>query len=191
MSERVKNVERERVLGHSSVGESWTIFVDNLSKRISRGKLREIFHYYGQVVRIFIPKFTLKPRYTNSTFAFVQFASEEGRRRAIQSVDGTWIDGKRVTVGIEKYRKSREGEASEGRTERIDSKALRVEKTKGLNHVGSLEDFSGEKAGEISKFGNSDNDFSEEERSRRQSLEEVDNHKKSEDSRHKVDGWLD
>ncbi|KAE8717707.1 hypothetical protein F3Y22_tig00110032pilonHSYRG00029 [Hibiscus syriacus] len=138
MSERVKNVEREIVLGHSSVGESWTIFVDNLSKRVSRGKLREIFHHYGQVVRIFIPKFTMKPKYTSSTFAFVQFASEEGRRRAIQSVDGTWIDGKRVTVGIEKYRKSRDGEDFEGRTKRIGSKAKRVEKTKGQNNAGSL-----------------------------------------------------
>ncbi|KAE8700590.1 hypothetical protein F3Y22_tig00110556pilonHSYRG00371 [Hibiscus syriacus] len=44
-------------------------------------------------------------------FAFVQFTSEAGCKRAIQSVNGTLIDGLRVTVGVAKYKKDRNRQA--------------------------------------------------------------------------------
>ncbi|XP_039062136.1 serine/arginine-rich splicing factor 2-like [Hibiscus syriacus] len=138
MSERVKNLEREGANGQFAVGEKWTIFVDNLSKRVIRGELREVFQHYDQVVRIFIPNFTQKSKYKNYTFAFVQFASEEGRRRAIQCVNGTWIDGKRVSVGLEKYQNNRNREVTEGRSTRDGPIPTRVEKTNGEKHAGSL-----------------------------------------------------
>ncbi|KAE8698885.1 Phospholipid-transporting ATPase 3 [Hibiscus syriacus] len=134
----LQKAQREGANGQFAVGEKWTIFVDNLSKRVTRGELREIFQHYDQVVRIFIPNFTQKSKYKNYTFAFVQFASEEGRRRAIQCVNGTWIDGKRVSVGLEKYQNNRNREVTEGRSTRDGPIPIRVEKTNGEKHAGSL-----------------------------------------------------
>ncbi|KAE8690507.1 Protein phosphatase 2C 70 [Hibiscus syriacus] len=67
MSERVKNLEREGANGQFIVGEKWTIFVD-ISKRVTRGELREIFQHYDQVVRIFIP-ILLRNRNTRITLS--------------------------------------------------------------------------------------------------------------------------
>ncbi|KAE8707784.1 Pentatricopeptide repeat-containing protein [Hibiscus syriacus] len=90
---------REDSKGHYFSGEEWTMFVNNLSKRVSRRALRELFHYQGPVTRVFIPSVTNKPKYKTSTFAFIQFASEDSLRKAIENVNGTWIDGMRVSVG--------------------------------------------------------------------------------------------
>ncbi|XP_039007793.1 RNA-binding protein with serine-rich domain 1-like [Hibiscus syriacus] len=107
MSEKGRERSRERVTGRSSSDKEWTVFVDNLSKRVTRRELREIFDIYGRVLRVYIPSFMVKPNYKSSTFAFVQYAMEEGCRRAIQNVNGTLIDGKRVSVGVAKYQKER------------------------------------------------------------------------------------
>ncbi|KAE8693418.1 Polycomb group protein FERTILIZATION-INDEPENDENT ENDOSPERM [Hibiscus syriacus] len=107
MSEKGRERYRELVTGRSSSDKEWTVFVDNLSKRVTRRELREIFNIYGRVLRVFIPSFMVKPNYKSSTFAFVQYAMEEGCRRAIQNVNGTLIDGKRVSVGVAKYKKER------------------------------------------------------------------------------------
>ncbi|KAE8680777.1 hypothetical protein F3Y22_tig00111366pilonHSYRG00071 [Hibiscus syriacus] len=98
-----------RELGRPSSDEEWTVFVDNLSKRVTRSELREIFIQYGKVVRVYIPNVIFKPNYKSSTFAFVQFALEKSCSRAVQNVNGTLIDGKRVSVGVAKYKKNSRG----------------------------------------------------------------------------------
>ncbi|XP_039012982.1 polyadenylate-binding protein 6-like [Hibiscus syriacus] len=106
-------VERERERVRQFVRppmRNGLFFPDNLSRRVTRSELREIFNHYGIVVRVFIPKFMFKLNYTSSTFSFVQFTVEEGCRRAIQYVNGTLIDGKRVSVGVAKYNKDRRRE---------------------------------------------------------------------------------
>ncbi|KAK8652336.1 hypothetical protein V6N13_061356 [Hibiscus sabdariffa] len=42
---------------------SWTTFVDNLSRRVLRGALWEVFNHYGKVIRVFISMAKKKPRY--------------------------------------------------------------------------------------------------------------------------------
>ncbi|KAE8723356.1 MORC family CW-type zinc finger protein 3 isoform 2 [Hibiscus syriacus] len=107
--------ERENLKKSNVSDEEWTVFVDNLSKRVPRSVLREYFNHYGQVVRIFIPRFLEKPKYKSSTFAFVQYAGEEGRKKAIQYANGTWIDGRRINVGIAKYQNTKRRNVAVGK----------------------------------------------------------------------------
>ncbi|KAE8690406.1 hypothetical protein F3Y22_tig00110895pilonHSYRG00287 [Hibiscus syriacus] len=61
----------------------------------------------GNVLRVYIPSNSNKPNYRNYTFAFVQFAKEDGLKKAIANVNGIWIDGKKISVGVAKYQKQR------------------------------------------------------------------------------------
>ncbi|KAE8736364.1 hypothetical protein F3Y22_tig00000002pilonHSYRG00119 [Hibiscus syriacus] len=69
-----------------------------LSKRVSRRALRELFHYQGPVVRIFIPSIKNKPKYKASMFTFVQFANEDGLRKAIGNVMERGLMGEEYLV---------------------------------------------------------------------------------------------
>ncbi|XP_039031854.1 serine/arginine-rich splicing factor 8-like [Hibiscus syriacus] len=106
-SVREKVGERERFSVGQFSGEEWTVFVDNLSKRVTRKTLKEIFHQQGSVVRVYIPNYSNKPNYRNYTFAFVQLANEDGLLKAIANINGIWIDGKKISVGVAKYQKKR------------------------------------------------------------------------------------
>ncbi|XP_039054991.1 serine/arginine-rich splicing factor SC35-like [Hibiscus syriacus] len=117
MSEKSRERKRAGAFGRSFSGEEWTVFVGNLSKRVTRSELREIFNHYGRIVRVFIPSFMVKTNYKSSTFAFVQYAVEEGCRRAVMNVNGTLIDGKRVTVGVAKYKRGRKRDAEVKRSQ--------------------------------------------------------------------------
>ncbi|KAL4387604.1 hypothetical protein GQ457_09G021300 [Hibiscus cannabinus] len=81
----------------------WTAFVDNLSRRVSRGALWELFNHYGKVTRVFIPVVNKKPRYKFSTFAFVQFASSGDLDRAIRFTNKSKIDGRFIAVSKARF----------------------------------------------------------------------------------------
>ncbi|KAK8486070.1 hypothetical protein V6N12_067074 [Hibiscus sabdariffa] len=81
----------------------WTAFVDNLSRRVTRGALWELFNHYGKVTGIFIPTVNKKPRYKFSTFAFVQFASSGDLDRAIRSTNKSKIDGRFIVVSKARF----------------------------------------------------------------------------------------
>ncbi|KAE8735025.1 Betaine aldehyde dehydrogenase [Hibiscus syriacus] len=99
--------EREKGIGQSSSGGSWTVFVDNLSKRVTRSELRNIFIDQGQVVRIFIPNVVNRPKYKSFTFAFIQFGNETEMRNAVENINVLWIDGRKIYVGVAKYQSVR------------------------------------------------------------------------------------
>ncbi|KAE8708511.1 hypothetical protein F3Y22_tig00110339pilonHSYRG00288 [Hibiscus syriacus] len=83
-----------------------------------------------------------KPNYKSSTFAFVQFADEESRKKAIQYIHGKWIDGRRISVGIAKYQKTMRREVAEGKR-MMGNKSDKQEKTqigKKAESVRSLRD---------------------------------------------------
>ncbi|KAE8731579.1 Spc97 / Spc98 family of spindle pole body component, putative isoform 2 [Hibiscus syriacus] len=128
---------------HSSFGEEWTAFVDNLSKRVSRRAVKELFQHQGNVLRVYIPNVSNKPKYRNQTFAFVQFEKEEGLKNAIENVNGAWIDGMRVTVGVAKYQSHRNRIAAANRSQTESEKSNRGEERKkrgGGATVNSLRD---------------------------------------------------
>ncbi|KAE8664767.1 hypothetical protein F3Y22_tig00112738pilonHSYRG00325 [Hibiscus syriacus] len=105
--ERERDVEREKLRGKFSLENVWTAFVDNLSKRVSRRELRELFSSHGPVVRVFIPRETRNPKYKFSTFAVVHFGNEESLNRAIAKLNGSMIDGWRISVGTARYKDAR------------------------------------------------------------------------------------
>ncbi|KAK8520937.1 hypothetical protein V6N13_077067 [Hibiscus sabdariffa] len=86
------------------IGEvNWTVFVDNLRKRVSRGALWEVFSHYGEVIRVFISMANKKPRYKVTTFASVRFANENNMNRAIDIMNNSKIDGRVISVTKVKF----------------------------------------------------------------------------------------
>ncbi|KAL4377916.1 hypothetical protein GQ457_02G007720 [Hibiscus cannabinus] len=94
--------EKSQVDGKEN-GVRWTVFVDNLSRRVSRGALWELFSHHGKVNHVFIPLKNKKPKYRFSTFAFVRFDSEKAMNRAIEKTNKSKIDGKIITVARAKF----------------------------------------------------------------------------------------
>ncbi|XP_039060644.1 RNA-binding motif protein, Y chromosome, family 1 member B-like [Hibiscus syriacus] len=107
MSEREKNVERENLKGKSVPVECWSVFIDNLSKRVSHRTLRELFLVHGPVTRVFIPSQTRNPKYRFSTFAFVHFKREEDLKRAVEELNGIVIDGRKISVSPARFKDER------------------------------------------------------------------------------------
>ncbi|KAE8729397.1 hypothetical protein F3Y22_tig00003715pilonHSYRG00041 [Hibiscus syriacus] len=77
-----------------------------------RKKLNLLKYEDGSVLRVYIPSSSNKPNYRNHTFAFVLFAKEEGLKKAVANVNGIWIDGKKVSIGVAKYQKQRSRQAA-------------------------------------------------------------------------------
>ncbi|XVF65630.1 hypothetical protein PTKIN_Ptkin09bG0264500 [Pterospermum kingtungense] len=71
-----------------------TVFINNLSCRVSKNVLWEIFNLYGRVANVFINYSSNK----SSTFAFVRFWSDLDSRRAITEENGRCIDGWVISV---------------------------------------------------------------------------------------------
>ncbi|KAE8716020.1 hypothetical protein F3Y22_tig00110156pilonHSYRG00217 [Hibiscus syriacus] len=138
--------ERIRELSEksSASNEEWTVFIKNLSIRVSRRVLRDFFSPYGQILRIFIPRFLEKSSYKSSTFAFVQFAEEGSRKKAIQFVDGKWLDGRRLFVGAAKYQNVKRRESVRGKRSSLVKQGPQVPSRSGRKgqSVDSLRDGS-------------------------------------------------
>ncbi|XVE85981.1 hypothetical protein DITRI_Ditri17bG0135600 [Diplodiscus trichospermus] len=75
----------------------FTIFVDKLSKRVSRRALWEAFNDYGRVMDIFIPV-TANGGRKFTTFAFVRYKTEAKMWNAIKARNNRRIDGLNTIV---------------------------------------------------------------------------------------------
>ncbi|KAK8621332.1 hypothetical protein V6N13_067767 [Hibiscus sabdariffa] len=101
---RKQSMDGDFQLSNEGKGEaSWTAFVDNLSRRVSRGALWEVFSHYGKVIRVFISMAKKKPRYKETTFAFVRFAKEKDMYRAIEKMNNSKIDGRIISVAKARF----------------------------------------------------------------------------------------
>ena len=74
-----------------------SIFVGNLSNRVSKSALWEAFLEYGRVVDVYIPRFS-KSSPKGYTFAFVRYKSESDMRKAIVFGNNRRIDGRTIRV---------------------------------------------------------------------------------------------
>ncbi|XVF50690.1 hypothetical protein PTKIN_Ptkin04bG0122600 [Pterospermum kingtungense] len=72
----------------------FTVFFNNLSRRVSRNALWEAFEAYGRVVDIFILDHSKRP----FCFAFVRYRSVEECRRVVRDGNGRRIDGMLILV---------------------------------------------------------------------------------------------
>jgi RNA recognition motif-containing protein len=72
------------------------IYVGNISYNSTDDSIKALFEPFGEVesVRIITDKFTGRSR----GFAFVQMANEEDGKKAIEELNGSDIDGRKVIV---------------------------------------------------------------------------------------------
>ncbi|GMJ05216.1 hypothetical protein HRI_004190800 [Hibiscus trionum] len=88
--------ENGRGISHWRVG--YTVFVDNVSKRIHHSALKEAFGSYGKVVDVFVAYRNRKRRLKPTTFAFIRFNKKVEAIRAMKESSGRLMDGFRVRV---------------------------------------------------------------------------------------------
>lgn len=83
------------------------IYVDGLPFSTTDGQLEEIFSAQGTVesARVITDKFTGKSR----GFGFVEMSSSNEAQKAIESVNGTEIEGRTLTVNEAKPQEKRSG----------------------------------------------------------------------------------
>jgi RNA recognition motif-containing protein len=81
-----------------------TIYISNLSFNVSDEKLNNIFNPFGTVAsaRVVTDKFTSRSR----GFGFVEMNDENEAQKAIDSLNGSMVEGRPLTVNKAKPRSS-------------------------------------------------------------------------------------
>lgn len=81
------------------------LFVGNVPYNITEDQLKEIFSEAGEVesVAVITDKMTGRPR----GFVFVEMASEDGAKKAIETLNGREIDGRALNVNEARPREDR------------------------------------------------------------------------------------
>ncbi|KAH0785491.1 Nuclear localization sequence-binding protein [Histomonas meleagridis] len=72
------------------------VFVGNLSHQTTEEQLRKIFGKYGEITKIRIPLKDDQPR----GIAFIEFKNIDDAGNAVEALDGTEIDQRKITVNI-------------------------------------------------------------------------------------------
>ncbi|XVF15206.1 hypothetical protein REPUB_Repub09cG0130500 [Reevesia pubescens] len=81
----------------------YTIFVGNLSVRVSKGALWEAFCGYGRVMDVYIPSSNRHGKSKSFTFAFVRYKFYDEMQRAIVEGNGRKIDERLVRVNKARF----------------------------------------------------------------------------------------
>jgi RNA recognition motif-containing protein len=85
------------------------IYISNLSYNVNDGDLRELFEEYGQVssAKVITDKFSGRSR----GFGFVEMASDEEGKKAIEELNQAEFDGKVISVAVARPRTDDHGSA--------------------------------------------------------------------------------
>ncbi|MCK5920382.1 MAG: RNA-binding protein [Methylococcales bacterium] len=88
------------------------IYVGNLWRQTNEDTLRQMFLAYGDVNEVNI----VKDRYTGESrgFGFVMMISDEASQNAIESLNGTELDGRVLTVNKARPKEKQEQNRSDG-----------------------------------------------------------------------------
>jgi RNA recognition motif-containing protein len=72
------------------------IYVGNLSYKLNEDDLRQVFEEYGEITSVKI----IKDKYSGRSkgFAFVEMAEDEEAKAAINELNGTEHDGRKIVV---------------------------------------------------------------------------------------------
>jgi RNA recognition motif-containing protein len=83
------------------------LYVGGLPYSVTEGRLQEIFEAHGTVqsARVISDKFTGQSR----GFGFVEMASSDEAQKAIESLNGTQLDGRTLVVNEARPQERREG----------------------------------------------------------------------------------
>ncbi|XVF04126.1 hypothetical protein REPUB_Repub05bG0055200 [Reevesia pubescens] len=76
----------------------FTVFVDNLSFRVAKPALREVFNVYGKVCDLYIPVNGGIRKGRTSNFSFIRYFYEDEMWKAIEGGNNRKIDGRFITV---------------------------------------------------------------------------------------------
>jgi RNA recognition motif-containing protein len=90
------------------------IYVSNLSFNTNSESLKELFSEYGETnsVNIITDKFTGKSR----GFGFVEMNDNTAGEKAINELNGTDFEGKRINVNVARPREDKGNDRYDGRT---------------------------------------------------------------------------
>jgi cold-inducible RNA-binding protein len=96
-----------RIAGVSSTSMGTRLYVGNLSFNTTEESLREVFAQAGAIKSVSI----VKDRETNQSrgFGFVEMATDEEARKAVQMCDGRELDGRNLRVNEARPMESRPG----------------------------------------------------------------------------------
>jgi len=94
---------------------STKLFVGNLAFATTENDLQDAFAAHGTVVEanLMMDRMTGKPR----GFGFITMSTPEEAQKAIDSLNGTELDGRALTVNIARPREERSGGGGGGRRE--------------------------------------------------------------------------
>ncbi|XP_039027669.1 serine/arginine-rich splicing factor SC35-like [Hibiscus syriacus] len=76
----------------------FSVFVDNVGKRVSQATLRDLFQAYGVVLDVYIAYSNPRRKLKSSTFAFVRYKNRDDACQAVTKGAGRVIDGSPVRV---------------------------------------------------------------------------------------------
>lgn len=107
-----KNSERSKKFGDVKSEPSDTLFVGNLSFTTTRESLQEAFAEYGEVISARVP--TNPETEQPKGFGYVQFSSIEDATKALNTLNGEYLDGRAVRLDFSTPRPARDN-ASGGR----------------------------------------------------------------------------
>ncbi|KAK8931100.1 hypothetical protein KSP39_PZI017019 [Platanthera zijinensis] len=87
--------------GPPDIKDTYSLLVLNITFRTTADDLFPLFHKYGKVVDIFIPR----DRRTGESrgFAFVRYKYAEEAQKAVEKLDGRNVDGREIMVQFAKY----------------------------------------------------------------------------------------
>ena len=87
--------------GPPDLGGMISLKVDNLTYRTTTDDLKRIFQKYGEIGDVYIPR----DRFNRESrgFAFVRFYDRRDAEDAMDSLDGTIVDGRELRVQLAKY----------------------------------------------------------------------------------------
>lgn len=78
-----------------------SVFVDNLQESTSIGTLRNVFSSFGRFGDSFIPVSGCRGK--GKCFGFVRYWESTAASHAVDSMNGSFIGGRRIVVNIAKY----------------------------------------------------------------------------------------
>lgn len=81
------------------------IFVGGISRNVNEDQLKEVFGKFGEVTSstIIIDRLTGRPK----GFGFVEMSNDEEAKKAIETLNGTELDGRPIGVNVAEERKPR------------------------------------------------------------------------------------
>ncbi|KAL4390295.1 hypothetical protein AHAS_Ahas03G0130800 [Arachis hypogaea] len=102
--------------------DSFSVFVDNLSKDISKRELFHLFKWTGRIIDIYLSRKNKNGQIY--LFAFVRHTTKGGALKAAADMNGMMLRGNRVFVGEAKYRRGAASQNARGKEAKDNTREI-------------------------------------------------------------------